>query len=91
MPKKKEPKLVFVEWLDAYSSESGWKSAKKMRGQKPVRVKSVGWLVADEPDYITVAGTFIPSDGDGDGDVTIVRGMIKRIVEIGEPKLEPAN
>lgn len=89
MSKKKpvaEPmKMVLVEWLDAYTQDSGWKSRKKLKKQEPVLVRTVGWMVADEPGHITVAGSHVPFDDDCDGDVVIVRGMVKSVVEL-EPK-----
>lgn len=81
--KPAEPmKMVLVEWLDAYTCDSGWKSLKSLRKQMPVLVLTVGWLVKDEPDHITVAGSHVPFDDDCDGDVVIVRGMVKSITEL---------
>lgn len=80
------PRLVYVEWLDAYTQKAGWKNVKKLRKQKPVLVKTVGFLVKDDPDFVIVAGTFVPTDGDCDGDVTITRGMIKRVVDLAAPE-----
>lgn len=84
MSKKQKPvaepmRMVLVEWLDAYTQDAGWKSVKKLRKQEPVLVRTIGWLVKDVPDHITVAGSHVPFDDDCDGDVVIVRGMIKSI------------
>jgi hypothetical protein len=84
-PPEEEPKLVYVEWEDAYTQEAGWKSIKKLRKQKPVLVKSVGYLVKDDPNFIIVAGTYVPEDGDCDGDTTIPRGMIRKVINIASP------
>lgn len=84
--KLETPKLVYVEWLDAYTQAAGWKNIKKLRKQKPVLVRSVGYLVKDDPDFIIVAGTYVEEDGDCDGDVTIPRGMIKMVKDIAAPE-----
>ena len=42
-------KLLLVTWRDACSDNSGWKPLKKIANQKPMRVKSVGWLVKRTP------------------------------------------
>jgi len=81
--KPAEPmKMVLVEWLDAYTHDSGWKSLKSLRKQEPVLVRTLGFLVKDAPDYITVAASHVPHDDHGDGDVIIPRGMVRSIVEV---------
>lgn len=52
--------LVIVHWLDAESSGSGWQDEEDFWRwcDEPVRpVKSVGWLVRDEPDKVVVMAT----------------------------------
>jgi hypothetical protein len=81
--KKSEPlKLVLVEWLDAYTQDSGWKSKKLLLKAAPVLVRTVGWLVNDQPEFVTVSGSHVPVDDHFDGDCTIPRGMIKTLTEL---------
>lgn len=81
--KPAEPmKLVLVEWLDAYTQDSGWKSKKVLLKAAPVLVRTAGWLVNDQPEFVTVSGSHVPTDDHFDGDCTIPRGMVKSIVEL---------
>lgn len=82
MKTKPPMKMVLVEWLDACSDDAGWKSLKKVRKQTPMVVRSLGYLVTDHADYVTVVGSHVEFDDTTDGDVTIPRGMIKSIVEL---------
>lgn len=93
MAKKKlvpTPRLVLVEWWDAYTNDSGWKSGKSLRKQEPALVRTVGYVVRDEPGgaggkpaFITVAASFVDIDDHFDGDTTIPYGMIHgSIVEL---------
>jgi hypothetical protein len=81
--KTAEPmKVVLVEWLDAYTHDSGWKSIKSVKKQGPVLVRTVGFLVKEAEDHVTVAASHVPHDDHCDGDVIVPRGMIKSIVEL---------
>lgn len=85
-PKAVDPlRLVLVEWLDAYTHDSGWKSGKMLRKAAPVLVRTVGWVVKDDPDFITVAASHVPIDDHYDGDVVIPRGMIRGDVKDLKP------
>lgn len=83
-PEKTEMKMVLVEWMDACSDEAGWKSLKKIRKQTPMLVRSLGFVVTDHPDYLTIIGSHVPFDDTTDGDVTVPRSMIKSIKELQE-------
>lgn len=78
-------RLILVEWLDAMSDDAGWKSWKKVAKQEPVLVHSVGYVVRDEPEFLTIAGSVVVIDGTLDGDVTIPRSMVKKIHELKVP------
>lgn len=67
-------KLLLVTWLDACTDESGWKPLDKIASQKPMRVKSVGWLVKRTRKHLTLVGSIVADHCDGD--ITIPRGMI---------------
>ncbi len=83
MSKPTEPmRMVLVEWTDACSDDAGWKPLKKIKKQTPVIVMSMGFLVKDDPDYVTVIGSHVPFDDTTDGDVTIPRGMVRSITEL---------
>lgn len=76
------PPLVRIEWLDAITSaDNGWKDRKLVAAQKPPKVVTVGYLLADTPTYLTVAATI--SGDDVGGDVTIPKGMVLNYEVIG--------
>lgn len=75
-------RIVLVEWIDAMTGDAGWKTLKEVKKQAPVIVHSIGYLVKDDPDFVTVVGSFIPDFGDSDGNVTVPRGMIKSITDL---------
>lgn len=83
---KMPTRFVLVEWLDAMSDDAGWKPWKKVAAQEPVMVHSLGYVVRDEPEFMTVAGSVCVVDGMLDGDVTIPRSMIKNVHELQLPK-----
>ncbi len=87
MTARKKPslptKIVIVEWLDACCDDDVWKSLDKVRKQKPVTVRTVGYLVKDEPDFVSVVNSIVLDDGMCGGDNTIPRGMIKSMKELG--------
>lgn len=77
-------KLVLIQWHDAVSDESGWKSTDAVRKQKPPLVKSVGWMIARSDSHVTLAASIV--EDHCDGDVTIPTGMIVSITDLVERK-----
>lgn len=87
------PRLVLIEWFDAFTNDSGWKSGKTLRKQEPVLVRTVGYVVRDEPSgadgkpaFITVGASYVENDDHFDGDTTIPYGMIHGAVVELVPK-----
>lgn len=74
-------KLVLVEWLDAVTDDAGWKKIEDVAKTRPPVCKSVGWILKDTKTHITIAATI--HGADCDGDVTIPRGMIRKVTELG--------
>jgi hypothetical protein len=73
-------KLVLIEWLDAVTDDAGWKKIEDVKKTRPPVCKSVGWILKETKTHITIAAT-IHGD-DCDGDVTIPRGMIRKVTEL---------
>lgn len=73
-------KLVLIEWLDAVTDDAGWKKIADVQAQRPPVCRSVGWILKETKSHITIAAT-IHGD-DCDGDVTIPRGMVRKITEL---------
>jgi len=81
-------KLLFVEWLDAASeSEPGWKALESI-DPNPVVCWSVGWLLHENTDAITIASSVNAEHFDGD--VTIPKSWIRRQVELKMPRSKKA-
>ena len=69
-------KRITVEWLDACSTDE-WTEIKDVDGT-PKKVYTSGWLVKEDKDYLSVAGT-ISDDGDCACIMHIPRKMIRRV------------
>lgn len=78
-------KLVLIEWLDAVThDDNGWKVIEKVINQKPVLVRSVGWVVKDTKTHITLVSSIIRDEKEHiiDGDVTVPKGWIKKVIHL---------
>jgi hypothetical protein len=73
-------KLVQITWLDAATDESGWKAISAVQSNRPVVVRSVGWVVKRTKGFITLAASVV--EDHCDGDVVIPIGMVKREDEL---------
>lgn len=80
------PKIVEVWWTDAYG-QNRWHSRANTERERTA-VKSVGYLVVDEPDFIAIARSAgggadsAARDDDAsedEGTLHIPRGMVRRI------------
>lgn len=76
-------KLVCIEWLDAWTQGSGWRKVTKIKkdSEAPL-VRSVGYVISETKDHVTLVSSIFAKKDLGDGDVTIPRGMIKKITEL---------
>lgn len=81
-------KLAFVEWRDASGLPDrlqGWTALDDIRGHcRPVVIRSVGWIVADEPQRLVIVPN-LTDDGYGESPTAIPRAWIRRIVRLKEP------
>jgi hypothetical protein len=78
MKKFKMPeRLLLVEWIDASSvldSNGSWTSWKKLQKEAvPATIRSIGYVVKDEPTFIVLTSQICVEDGTNDGNVTILR------------------
>ena len=51
-----EGKLVLVRWLDVVSMDA-WVHPDEVRGMSPMPAETVGWLVCEDEDSLTVVTT----------------------------------
>lgn len=70
--------LVRVEWIDSAGAGSGWQRVKAAETIRPSRAVSVGFLIHEDDDCLTVAGhVVVMQDTDpDDGGQTDVDGAI---------------
>ena len=70
-------RLVLVEWVDAISN-SGWHSPKKELCEVSSCV-TVGFLLYDEEDIITIAQNINITSGNIGDTISIPKGCVKRV------------
>ncbi len=71
-------KLVYIEWLDAHSTES-WTDLEELRREcKPHMIKSVGWLIHEANGHKVIASHISESEC-GSGNMTIPNSQIKKL------------
>jgi hypothetical protein len=83
--KKYKPPYKFVEivWDDAASNSETWVQPKDVTA--PEQVITRGWLIRDEPKFVTVASSVSNEDLDEDhvgNTIAIPRGMIETMREL---------
>ena len=76
-------KTVYLEWHDAQSmAEGAWQRRKDVEKLTPALVRSVGWILTETKDHITL----IAHDGENEvgGDFCIPKACIKkrRVIKI---------
>lgn len=69
---KKQPKLMYVEWVDAVA-DVGWDDDPEKVGIS--LIKSVGWLVKENKNEIVLAADY--SDGDTNRRMAIPKAWIR--------------
>mgnify|MGYP003662644038 CR=1 FL=1 len=73
---------VCVLWLDITSKTEPWICLDEAVEMRPATMRTVGWIIEDTPDYITIASTIDTTD-DLVGDVNCIpRGVIVEIRHI---------
>lgn len=55
--------MVFVEWIDSVNGEATWISRETMENYVPSVVQSVGWLVDDKPNHVTISQHWCTTEG----------------------------
>lgn len=85
-------KLVQIDWFDSHAGE-GWQSLGDLReANKPVRCRSVGWLVSEKNGHKTIVAHLSGGDGIapyGRGDMTIPNTCITTMKMLRENSQPP--
>lgn len=78
--------LVHVEWEDPNTMNLGcWASRSEVRKAETTHVRSVGWLVRDDPKVIAIASCHIARGGtEVSGCTLIPRGCVVHIETLAE-------
>jgi hypothetical protein len=81
----RERKLVLIDWVDSCSSVGGgWVFLDELEaGAKKCR--SIGWIIAEDEESITVSGHLGNDPDQCLGDMTIPRCAIAKITPMKEP------
>lgn len=82
MSKAKRLPIVMVEWIDACSLENGWNDMKDAKEEKPAAVHSVGFLIANTKDRVTVVASHDASNETVNGGITIPKGWVVKITPL---------
>ncbi len=72
--------LVHVHWIDSCST-GGW--TQSGGAAKVTRCESVGWLVCEDSESLTVAGHYSPSTSEWNGVMTIPRVAVESTKRFG--------
>jgi len=72
--------LVIVRWEDATEPFSGWVEYKEMIEKKPAECFSIGWIIKDDQDQVTLMADWCNDNSQEGGRVAIIpKGMVKEI------------
>lgn len=73
------PDIVLIDWYDHFSLGAGsWQDEEELQqrlGQPPVKIRSIGHVVAEDKDMVCVAGHMSES-GQVDGNIFIIKKNI---------------
>jgi hypothetical protein len=73
-------RYVLVVWVDPTSGTHGWKDLKDVAAIKPPVANSVGWIVNETDEFLTLISH--QSEDEVDGEVCIPRACIRQVQEL---------
>ena len=85
MGKNEEYPLVFVRWRDAYGVEQDWHGAEEEERQD-LHCESVGWMLRNDDEAVTVAPHHAASVSQYCGDMVIPKSAVVLLVELEVPE-----
>lgn len=74
--------LVQVEWLDITSHDGAWLDMKEAEEYAPTPMKTVGFLLKEDPEYIVVVSTIADSLDSVGSTNAIPRGCIQSVTKL---------
>ena len=69
-------KLLLIEWVDSCGDGTRWRELDEIKKDRPVRIRSVGWLLVETPESKTIVAHLGPDHGQGE--MTIPKEAIKK-------------
>ena len=77
---------TLITWKDTTAIEEAWSDEDDIASLRPLSVITVGKVIHQTDDYVTIAGTVGVDDPDY-GDVTCIpMGCIQHMIELEEPQ-----
>lgn len=79
-------RMVLVRWVDVTKFSIGWVDRENAKDFFPMQIASLGWLVDEAPDHITLSPQITLEEGDDRcTDLCVIpRGCITSMLEIPE-------
>ncbi len=76
------PRLIIIIWEDTAGLDETWNDRQEARDLRPGTMSSVGWIIEDNPHYITITSS-AEFDTDLVGDVNCIPiGCIQKIINL---------
>lgn len=79
-----EHKLVYIEWEDSAGDGSHWRELDYIKQDRPARIRSVGWLLAETENSKTIVA-HLSGSNHGQGEMTIPKSAIKKFRVLKAP------
>lgn len=68
---------ITVHWIDSCGPSDWWREKEQVMRLKPTLFHTIGYLVAESPDFITVAGS-VSTDGEEYGGIVCIPAVAIR-------------
>ena len=79
-----EYRLVKVVWKDIQGLDETWVSLEDMSEFEPVSIETVGWIVVESKEYITMLSSLSADKTFGGSITSIPKGCVESIVLVSE-------
>ena len=79
--------LVMIRWKDIQSHDGPWMVIEEIPEFKPVTVETVGWIITDHEQYVTIVSTLSDDQTFTRSVCSIPRGCIESIKTLGFPSV----
>lgn len=76
--KSEKTPLYLIDWWDHCSSQGSWNTLDTVKSMTPILIRSIGFLVAETDQTITLASHYDDSGTNISGDICILKTCIKR-------------